>query len=538
MREIYVFGHKKPDTDSVTAAIAFSNLKNKLGVPYKPMILGKINKETEFVLNYFNREVPEYLEDVKLQIKDLNYYKECYINEFDSINKTYAYMNEKNITGVPIVDNNKKLKGLLTSKMIGAELINGDFTKLNTSYKNIVEVLNGQEVLKFDEEIKGNIIAASYRSTTFLNTLELQNDTIMIVGDRHSLIESAVNNKIKLLIIVGNLEIKDEHIEIARRNKVNIIRTGYDTFHTSKLIGLANYAKNLLTDMRNISFNENDYYADFKEKCLKLGYNNYPVVDAKGNCLGLIRITDINEKNRKQVILVDHNEITQSVDGLNEAEIIEIIDHHRLGAITTSMPINFRNMNVGSTNTIIYSMYVESNIEIDKDIAGLMLSGILSDTLKFTSPTTTEYDKYVAHKLSVIASINIDEYANNMFKAGTNLEGKTFEDIIDGDLKIFEVENKRLAIAQVITLNSEEFLNKTKENVMKLNEIKKNRGYDLLLLSVTDIIKDGSFIFYDTTNESLIGEAFQVNEIKEGFFLKHFLSRKKQLVPPILNVIR
>ena len=171
MREIYVFGHKKPDTDSVTAAIAFSNLKNKLGVPSKPMILGKINKETEFVLNYFHREVPEYLEDVKLQIKDLNYYKECYINEFDSINKTYAYMNEKNITGVPIVDSNKKLKGLLTSKMIGAELINGDFTKLNTSYKNIVEVLNGQEVLKFDEEIKGSIIAASYRSTTFLNNL-------------------------------------------------------------------------------------------------------------------------------------------------------------------------------------------------------------------------------------------------------------------------------------------------------------------------------------------------------------------------------
>ena len=538
MREVYIFGHKKPDTDSVTSAIALSYLKNKLGMLSKPMILGQVNKETEFVLNYFNIEIPEYLEDVKLQIKDLNYYKDCYVSEFDSISKTYNYMGDKNITGVPIVDSNKKFIGLLTSKMIGYELINGNFTKLNTSYDNILEVLKAQEVLRFDNEIKGNIIAASFRSTTILNTLEFKEDTIMIIGDRHSVIEAAVKSKIKLLIIVGNLEIKEEHLLIAKQNKVNIIRTHFDTFHTAKLIGLANYVKNLLTGTRTISFNENDYYDDFKEKSIKLGHNNYPVIDDNGSCLGLIRITDINKMNKKQVILVDHNEANQSVEGLEEAEILEIIDHHNIGSLTTNMPINFRNMTVGSTNSIIYSIYNESNVSIPKDIAGIMLSGIISDTLKFTSPTTTEYDKYVAKRLADIANVNIDEYSNKMFKAGTDLNGKTIEEIIQGDMKIYESNNKRIAISQVITLNSEDILEKKEEYINKINEMKTNRGYDIMVMCVTDIIKNGSYIFFDESSKEDVAIAFGFEEITQGYFFSKCLSRKKQLVPLIMNVVK
>ena len=538
MREVYIFGHKKPDTDSVTSAIALSYLKNKVGIKSKPMILGHINKETEFVLNYFNIEKPEYLEDVKLQIKDLNYYKNCYVNELDSLGKTYNYMSSKNITGVPIVDNNKKFIGLLTSKMIGYELINGDFTKLNTSYNNILEVLKAEEILKFDEEIVGNIIAASFRSTTILNTLKFKKDTIMIIGDRHSIIEAAVKNNIKLLIIVGNLEIKEEHLEIAKQNKVNIIRTHYDTFHTAKLIGLSNYVRNLLVGTRNISFNENDDYDDFKDKSIKLGYNNYPVIDNSGSCLGLIRITDINKMNRKQVILVDHNDAGQSVEGLEEAEILEIIDHHNINPLTTNMPINFRNMTVGSTNTIIYSLYNESNISIPKDIAGIMLSGIISDTLKFTSPTTTKYDKYVANKLAEIANINIDEYSNKMFKAGTNLKGKTIEEIITGDMKVYESNDKRIAISQVITLNSEDILEKQNEYIKVINNMKNNRGYDIMLLCVTDIIKDGSYIFFNDSSKDDIAHAFNFDYISQGYFFTKCLSRKKQLVPLIMNVVK
>ncbi|MBR6690615.1 MAG: putative manganese-dependent inorganic diphosphatase [Bacilli bacterium] len=538
MREVYIFGHKKPDTDSVTSAIALSYLKNQIGIKSKPMILGHVNKETEFVLKYFGIEKPEYLDDVKLQIKDLNYYKDCYVNEFDSISKTYNYMSDRNITGVPIVDNNRKFIGLLTSKMIGSELINGNFTKLNTSYNNILEVLKAEEILKFDEEIKGNIVAASFRSTTILNTIEFRKDTIMIIGDRHSIIEAAVKSSIKLLIIVGNLEIKEEHLSIARENKVNIIRTHYDTFHTAKLIGLSNYVKNLLTDTRTISFNENDYYDEFKDKSIKLGHNNYPVINDNGICLGLIRITDINKMNKKQVILVDHNESVQSVDGLDEAEILEIIDHHNISSLTTNMPINFRNMTVGSTNTIIYSIYNESNISIPENIAGIMLSGIISDTLKFTSPTTTEYDKYVAYRLADIAHINIDEYSNKMFKAGTNLKGKTIEEIIQGDMKIYEANNKKIVISQVISLNPEDILNRKEEFIKTLNDMKNNRGYDIVLMCVTDIIKDGSYIFFNDLSKEDVANAFGFEEIEQGYFFSKCLSRKKQLVPLIMSVIK
>ena len=537
MREVFVFGHKNPDTDSVTAAIALADLKSNLNIPCKPKVLGKINSETKFVLDHFKVEEPELLDDVKLQIKDLNYYKNCFVHDTDSLYMTYNYMMKNNLTGVPVIDKNNNFQGLLTSKMIGSELIQGDFTHLNTSYDNIIETLNGKEILKFDTEINGNIIAAAYNSTTFLDTFEFKKDTIMIVGDRHSLIEASIKFGIKLLIIVSNLEIKQEHLDLARANKVNIIRTNYDTFHTAKLICLANYTKNLSNDMRDISFNENDYYDEFKEKSIKLGYNNFSVVDNNNKCLGLIRITDLKNMNKKQVILVDHNEASQSVDGLDEAEILEIIDHHKLGNITTSMPINFRNMTVGSTNTIIYSMYIENHVQIKPQIAGLMLSGIISDTLKFTSPTTTPYDKYVAENLALICDIDIDKYANKMFKAGTVLKDKTIEEILDLDIKVFDEHNKRIAISQIITLNSEEIFEKKQDYIEKINEVKKNRAYDVFIVCITDIIKKGSYIFYDDASSEILSDAFSTN-IYQGYFVSKLLSRKKQLIPLITNVIK
>ena len=538
MKEIFVFGHKKPDTDAVTSAIALANLKNSIGIKSKPMILGDINKETEFVLNYFNVKVPELLEDVKIQIKDLGYYRDCYVDYETSIHDVYEYMTNNNITGVPVVNKDRSLVGLLTIKMIANELITGDFDKLDTSYNNILSVLQGEEVLRFDDYIKGEIIAASYRSTTVLNTIEFNKDTILIVGDRNSIIEAALNSKVKLIIVVGNPEISDEYLELARNNKVNIIKTNFDTYKTSKLINLSNFCTTAVSTSRNISFNENDYYDDFKEKCARLGFNNYPVIGRGKKCLGLIRVTDINEINKKQVILVDHNEARQSVEGLEEAEILEIIDHHKIGALATTMPINFRNMTVGSTNTIIYSMYSENNVVIPSNIAGLMLSGIISDTLKFTSPTTTEYDKYVATRLATIAMIDIDEFATKMFKAGTNLEGKTLEEIIDGDIKTFDIGNKKIAISQVLTLDSESILSRSEEYINTINEMKKNRNFDLLILCVTDMIKNGSFIFYDSNNRDLVSDAFNINDIEEGYFLDKCLSRKKQLVPLIMNVIK
>ena len=261
----YVFGHRRPDTDSVTASIALSYLKNARGHNTMPVILDHLNKETEFVLDYFNIKEPEFLNDVKLRIEDINYYKNCFVESTASIKKVYEMIKEQNITGIPIVNKRKQLLGLITMKMIANELIAGNFTTLTTSYDNLLETLQGKEILRCDDEIKGEIYAAAFRSTTILNSVELNENHIVIVGDRHSVIEYAVENKVKLLIIVGGMEVKPEHLEIAKKNNVNIISTNLDTFHTTKMIGLSGYVKILLTRARIEKINPlimkgNQYY--------------------------------------------------------------------------------------------------------------------------------------------------------------------------------------------------------------------------------------------------------------------------------------
>ena len=245
MKKTYIFGHRKPDTDAVMSAIALSYLKNKLGENTEPRVLGSVNKETKYVLNYFNLKEPRYLNDVKLQIKNVDYMKKCYMNEKSSVNESYIYMQQNNLSGLPIVDDNKKLTGLVTLKELAHELIQGDLTKLNTSYDNIIKTLNGIEILKYDDEISGNVLAASFRSTTFMQNIELKNDDILIVGDRQSILEFALRAKVKLIIVVGDGEINESNFNLAKENKVNIIKTPYDTFHTTKLINLSNYISSM-----------------------------------------------------------------------------------------------------------------------------------------------------------------------------------------------------------------------------------------------------------------------------------------------------
>ena len=444
----------------------------------------------------------------------------------------------KHITGVPIVDFDNKFMGLVTVKTIFKELFNIDQTLLNTSILNLINVLNAEILVKCDDEINGHILAATYRSTTFLENQKLDNDSILIVGDRHSVIEYAVKSGIKLLIIVGNGEIKEEHLNIARSNNVNVIRTKLDSFHTSKVIGLCNYIGNLIGNDVIETFSEKDYYDEFLHKSSKLGHNNYPIIDKKGICHGLIRITDIVEKNKKKCILVDHNETEQSVLGLNEAEILEIVDHHKIGDLNTNQPINFRNMTVGSTNTIIFSLYKENKVEIPKKIAGLMISGILSDTLCLTSPTTTNYDKDAVTELSKILEFDYEKYATLMFKAGTSLIGKTKEEIVNEDVKIFPVDGQKILISQVFTLNCDEILSKKEEYINIIENIKHDKDCDLVLLCITDIIKNGSYILYPKDNEEYISEAFNIKDIYEGYYLPGVVSRKKQLVPNIMSIIK
>lgn len=535
MEQTFIFGHKKPDTDSVCSAISLSYLKNKLGYNTIPMVLGEINHETKFVLNYFKIKVPKYLNDVKLQIKDLNYSKGIYINQYNSLYNVYNYMNNNQITNVPIVDENQKFLGMTSMKDITKDLITNDFEILCTSYDNIVEALSGKELLRFNDKIEGNILVASYKSTTFIENVKIDHNTILIVGDRHSIIEHAIENKVKLIILTGSSRIKEEHLQKARENKVNIIKTNYFSFKVARTIELANYVKNIINNDNIVCFDELEDVNDFSDLANKTRYSYFPVVNKKNQCLGLIKLADLASKNKKKVILVDHNEYEQSVDGLEDAEIIEIIDHHKLGNIGTSLPINFRNMPVGSTNTIIYLMYKENHIEIPKEIAGIMLSGIISDTLLFASPTTTELDKQIGAHLANIAQVNINEFAMEMFKAGSILKGKNYEEILYTDFKTFTISNKKIGVSQISTINVEEFDKASNDYINLIEKIATNNNYHILILLVTDIINNGSYIYYNKAAEDILNNCFEISEIKEGYYLKGVISRKKQIIPPIMD---
>ena len=536
MQTTYIFGHKKPDTDSICASISLSYLKNKLGLKCEPASLGEINKETKYALNYFNLKAPKYLNDVKLQIKDIEYKKNYYLNKNESINAGFNYMHQNDLTGLPIVDENKKLIGLVTLKELAKDLIQGNFTHLKTSYKNIVESLEGVEVLKFDDEIEGNIMAAAFRSTTFIQSKKINHDDIVIIGDRNNILEYVINSKAKLIIIVGDGELSINNYELAKKNKVNVIKTKFDTFHTSKLISLSNYIENVAFK-DPVVINENDYYSTFKELVAKTKHTNYPVINKKGECLGLLPLTLSNLKQPKKVILVDHNEKEQSVDGLEEATIVEVVDHHKLGTLATSMPINFRNMAVGSSNTIIYNLFKENKIVIPQNIAGAMLSGILSDTLLLKSPTTTKLDKEAVLELEEITSVNYQEYGMNMFKAGSSLEGISKEDIIYKDFKKFNYDNLNIGVGQVFTTDVDYILNEKEEYVKILNKISLNENYKIVLLFVTDIINNGSYILYNDESYNIILESYKLERLKQGYYLKDVVSRKKQFIPPILETL-
>lgn len=535
MEKIYIFGHQSPDTDAVTSAISLSHLKNKLGMDTEPRVLGHINKETKYVLDKFGIKEPKYLNDVKLQLKDLDYHKGLFVDENKSIDYVYKFLTEKGVTGTPVVTDGNKYKGIITIKDIAKKLISNDFDKIDSNYSNILETVSGEEVLKFDDEIKGNVLVASYDSDTFTSNVNLNSNSILIVGDRQDIIKKAIDDNVKLIVVTGPEKITEENLKLAENNKINIIKTSIDSFHTSKLICLSNKIGTLLVKDTSKIFRENDYYTDFVEATKKLKHNNYPILNNNGVCLGLIRITEIINKNNKKVMLVDHQEKEQSVIGLDEANILEIVDHHKIGNINTTNPINFRNMTVGSTNTIVYFMYKENNVEIPKEIAGIMLSGLLSDTLCLQSPTTTEIDKKVAEDLSLIAGVDYEKYALDMFKAGTSLEGLTKEEVIKSDFKSFPIGDEKMAIGQVFTLDVDRIFDELDTYIKKLEEINNKEGYKFIIIAITDILKNGSYLIFTENAKSVLESIYKLDDIKQGYYVDGLVSRKKQILPAILS---
>ena len=533
---VYVFGHKNPDTDSVCAAISFSYLKKQLGYNTVPAVLGNINQETKYALDYFDFKIPYHLNDVKIQLKDISYHKNSYVDKNSTIKDAFDYMNKYSLTGISVVENKNKYFGYISLKEIACEVINGNFHLIDTSYGNILSILKGEKVLKFDKEIKGNVLVSAYQTDTFIDKVDLKDTDILITGDRENIIEYAIESKVKLIILVSSFKINNEIIKKARNNRINIISTPYNSYEVGKLISLSNYIKNFVrSEEESVTFNEVDYLSDFLEKSKQLRHTNYPIINSKNECSGLLTLTDVNHINRKKVILVDHNNMSQSVDGLEEAEILEIIDHHNIGDIITKKPINFRNSSCGCCNTIIYEMYKENNVKIPADIAGLMMSAIISDTLLLTSPTTTNRDREALENLSKIAKVDYKEYGTEMLKHGMSVKGLSIEELLYRDFKTYKVDENLIGIGQILIADIQTIKKKYNEIVKLLNEISKKEKYRVITLFVTDFFENKSYCLYNSEAEDIIKLSFNLNEVYEGVMLKGVLSRKIQIAPYIMD---
>lgn len=535
--KIYIFGHKNPDTDSVCSAICLSYLKNKLGENTEAKILSNINEETKYVLKKFKFPIPDVLNDVKLQISDINYHKGFKVSNKESVYNAFFKMQENNMSTIPVVDENDTFKGAFAMKDIAKQEIMGENRALKSTYDLILEVLEGIEVLRFDNEISGNVINISIRSTTFSQNNYLNKNSILIVGDRHSIIEEAIKKGVKLIIVTYSCRLKEEHLELAKKNKINVIYTNKDTYETLLKIGFANYIENYRYVKELVCINENTDVSDFNEVINKTKHSYYPVIDNSNKCLGLIKLADLRDNTPKKVMLVDHNEISQSVDGLDEAEIMSIVDHHKLGNLGTTQPINFRNMTVGSTCTIIYELFKENKVKIPVDIASLLLSGIISDTLCLKSPTTTKTDEKVVKDLVKITNINIEKLAIEMFKANDVVKSKTIKEIVYMDFKTFNVEKKVIAIGQITTLNSKAILKQKNSYIRFLNKEANTQKYDIMLFCITDIFKNGSYILFNESAKNVLRLAY-TETLEQGDFLEDMVSRKKQILPAIMKIIK
>lgn len=532
---VYVLGHKNPDTDSITAAITYSHLKNQLGYKTKPYRLGEMNKESQFVLDYFNVEYIDFLDNVKIQLEDLTYDAIKPLKASVSIRYTYNYMTENNIRTQPIVNEDNELIGIVTMRDIAMSLISGDYYKINTSLDNISRDLQGEVLNVGTKTIAGEILIMAYHYDTIKRQKEVDKNSVVIVGDRYDIIELCIKEQVKLIIVTGGLEIPDPLINLAKIYGVSLVRTVYDSYTTAKYINQVNFLSSIMIS-NPITFQGKDYLEDFKEEIQNHPHSNYPIVNQRDEYLGMVNRRHILNPGKKQVILVDHNEYRQSAEGLEQSEILEIVDHHKLGDISTTLPITFRNCPVGSTNTIIYQMYQDHRIEINKKIAGLMLSGIISDTLLLKSPTTTKQDRQAVKALSDILDIDVENYAMNMFKEGTSLTGQSTQEIFHKDFKEFHLYGEKVGIAQVFTLDIEDVFNRKADFINYIKHIYETKEHYLTLLLVTDILKEGSYLLFEAQNKQILSIAFD-RRIEEGDYVENLVSRKKQVLPKIMKAI-
>lgn len=541
--KIYVVGHKNPDTDSICSAIAYAALKKELtGKHYVARRAGRLNEETQYVLEYFGVEVPKLLSDLRIQVRDVDLRRAENLNGSVSIKTAWAQMKELNIKTLPIGRNNK-LEGLITVGDIARSYMDvydsNILARSKTQYRNIASTIDGKIISGNEHSYvsKGKVaIAASSRQ---LMSDFVDEDDLVILGDRIEAQQLAIDINVSCMVVCGDARIPNEILKQAKEKEIVVIASPHDTFTVARLINQSIPVRQFMTKDELITFYPKDYVDDVKEVMARKKYRDFPVVDINGDFQGFISRRRLLNCRKKQVILVDHNEESQAVDGIEQADVLEIIDHHRLNSIQTIGPVVFRNQPVGCTATIIYQMYQEYNKPVNPVIAGLLCSAIISDTLLFRSPTCTLLDEDAAKELAEIAGINMEELAQAMFKAGSNLQGKSAEEICFLDFKQFTVNDTVFGVGQVNSMSAKELTEIKTQIESELDKIRQNHRLDMIFFMLTNIMTESSELLCvgPEAREKAIS-AFDLNGKSDTLYLKGVVSRKKQLVPAIVEALQ
>lgn len=540
---VYVSGHRNPDTDSICSAIAYSyllNATNKYNAV--PVRLGEINRETEYVLKRFGVEHPVLLKTVKQKVEDLNYDKVTVFSKDLTLKTAWFLLKQQNLKSAPILDEHGQLLGLLsTFNIIEGYMDQWDsevLKKAKTPVENVIDTLEAN-VIYLNESLKvveGDIHIAAMSGSEAKKRIH-ENDVVIVGGDRSDDLEELISVKPSLIVLTGSLTADENVVKKCEEQGISIISTPFNTYQTSQQIVQAIPVEYVMIKGDIKTFSTDDTLDYMKEVMSETRYRGYPVIDLNNRCVGSISRFALLKGLRKKVILVDHNERGQSIPGIEEADILEIVDHHRVADIQTVGPLLFRGEPLGSTATIVTKMFDELDVEMPSHIAGLLLGAVVSDTLLFKSPTCTPVDTKIAKKLAEIAGVDIQEFAMEMFKAGTSLVGKTVDEIFNQDFKKFSFDNLQVGVAQVNSMDIEGFLPYKKDMLDYMNKFAEDNNLEFTLLLLTDIINANSEIFVGGPRPELVEKAFNVQLTECQGTLAGVISRKKQVVPAITAVM-
>lgn len=552
LKKTLILGHRNPDTDSICSAICYAGFKHQLtGENYEPCRAGNVNPETQYVLDYFKLKAPRLVENVKTQVKDIEIRKTKGVSRGISLKNAWGLMQENNVVTLPCVTEEGLLEGVITIGDITKSYMNlydsSIISKACTKYANILDTLEGSMVVGDSEAYfdRGKVLIAAANPDLMENYIEKHD--LVILGNRYESQLCAIEMEAGCIIVCEGAGVSLTIRKLAQERGCAVITTPYDTYTTARLINQSMPISYFMTKENVIEFSEEDYLDDIREIMASKRHRDFPILDSDGKYIGMISRRNLLGAKGKSIILVDHNEKSQAVEGMESADIREIIDHHRLGTVETMSPVFFRNQPLGCTATIIYQMYQENHMEIDKTTAGLLCSAIISDTLLFRSPTCTPIDKAAGLALAQIAGLDIEKYAIDMFSAGSNLKGKSDGDIFYQDFKRFTVGNSVFGIGQITSLNAVELKDLRTRMSAYTEKEREQHEIDMMFFMLTNILTESTdLICTGQGAEQLIANAFHVKDEdmenvsgQTGIVkLPGVVSRKKQLAPQIMMALQ